>query len=601
MKRAGQWVVIAAILASLVPMPINAQSDKKSNIDASPVLQNENGNLTAENNTEELIVETGPAPKSHSPFPEAERQITKPAQAAEPVRIAPAPLATDGPLLITAFQNSQTRLTALEIRNIDNAPVDASDWTIRVTYADSQQEVACESSPTGYLFSKQQTTFVANNTAANGDKNTPEPYALDFTCGVEGLNVASVELVRGGTIVERIQLEQPDGSTISGAWARKNTTASYRSGSLMSDFKQDPQYIFSVSAMYYPPKETPLKITEVHMNPNICQSGDTNPLCFNYVKIFNPTDEVINLSIYRLRAGAPSTAATTANTSPLAGSIAPGSVRVVQRASDDSTLYLPAKEGTVWLQDKYGLVSYPSNVTPYKNADLVQNNALAWAFDASNSLWKWSYPSPETAQNVIRFPEPEAEKPKTSSLTPCRDDQYRSEETNRCRNKISAQSSLTSCRADQYRSPLTNRCRSTIASSSTQKPCTALQYRSPDTNRCRNIATAASTLKACTSTQYRSPETNRCRNVATASSSLKPCTENQYRSPETNRCRKTLSTSIPDAAFAVKPVADTTKAFAGWWALGGVGLMGAGYGAWEWRSEMKNGLKKVLSYFHSSK
>jgi len=40
-------------------------------------------------------------------------------------------------------------------------------------------------------------------------------------------------------------------------------------------------------------------------------------------------------------------------------------------------------------------------------------------------------------------------------------------------------------------------------------------------------------------------------------------------------------------------------AFAGWWALGGVGTLAAGYGAWEWRREMISALGKVKGFFTS--
>jgi hypothetical protein len=58
---------------------------------------------------------------------------------------------------------------------------------------------------------------------------------------------------------------------------------------------------------------------------------------------------------------------------------------------------------------------------------------------------------------------------------------------------------------------------------------------------------------------------------------------------------------MPNAAFAVEHVADAGKTFIGWWALGGVGLLAAGYGAWEWRREMRTGLRKIASFFASRK
>ena len=55
------------------------------------------------------------------------------------------------------------------------------------------------------------------------------------------------------------------------------------------------------------------------------------------------------------------------------------------------------------------------------------------------------------------------------------------------------------------------------------------------------------------------------------------------------------------AAFAVEPVKDGGKAFIGWWALGGVGVLAGGYGVWEWRREMAGAIRKVTAFFVSNK
>lgn len=150
------------------------------------------------------------------------------------------------------------------------------------------------------------------------------------------------------------------------------------------------------------------------------------------------------------------------------------------------------------------------------------------------------------------------------------------------------------CPAGKYRNPLTNRCRIVEADAAMLATCDADQYRNPDTGRCRKIAITAVAL--CKEGQYRSEETNRCRNIV-AASTQKPCKDNQYRSEETNRCRNVAATSIPASAFAVEPVEDSAVAFIGWWALGGVALLGAGYGVWEWRYEINKSFSRIVSRF----
>lgn len=132
-------------------------------------------------------------------------------------------------------------------------------------------------------------------------------------------------------------------------------------------------------------------------------------------------------------------------------------------------------------------------------------------------------------------------------------------------------------------------------------PCREDQYRSEETNRCRSLASAASTtLAPCAPDQERNPDTNRCRKLATTTNQLTPCKEGQERNADTNRCRNVVS-DVPESAFSVEPLLETGKAFTGWWALGGIGALAAGRGAWEWRSEMRAGIHKIGSFFTSGK
>ncbi len=162
-----------------------------------------------------------------------------------------------------------------------------------------------------------------------------------------------------------------------------------------------------------------------------------------------------------------------------------------------------------------------------------------------------------------------------------------------------AATDLKLCAPNQYRHPETNRCRLFVTTGSTLIPCKDGQYRSEITNRCRNIA--GDVLGACAANQYRNPETNRCRLIASADGDLKSCSDNQERSPDTNRCRNKVTSTIPEAAFAVEPIADSAGAVWGWWALGGVGLVAVGYAGWEWREEVLRLVRRFGTFFHSRK
>lgn len=154
-------------------------------------------------------------------------------------------------------------------------------------------------------------------------------------------------------------------------------------------------------------------------------------------------------------------------------------------------------------------------------------------------------------------------------------------------------SGLKPCRPDQFRNPETNRCKKRDIAT-TLKPCGPGQYRNLETNRCRNIASSSATLTPCRSDQYRNPETNRCRKLSSASTNRVPCREGYERNSETNRCRKVAAavTSNPltqAASIASKPVRFEVMA------LVGAGVLG--YGLFEYRQELRRFFmrKKQLS------
>ena len=108
------------------------------------------------------------------------------------------------------------------------------------------------------------------------------------------------------------------------------------------------------------------------------------------------------------------------------------------------------------------------------------------------------------------------------------------------------------------------------------KPCRDDQYRNPETNRCKSIASASSTLKPCAADQYRNPETNRCKKISSSSSSLKPCRSDQERNPETNRCKKVIKdTAVAGAVDEVPQDDSSAKNIMPWL----IGLAGGGCGA----------------------
>lgn len=202
------------------------------------------------------------------------------------------------------------------------------------------------------------------------------------------------------------------------------------------------------------------------------------------------------------------------------------------------------------------------------------------------------YRSPET-KRCRKIPE-------VKSPAACPVGQERSAETGRCR-KIVAEKTVAPCPAGQVRNPETGRCRK-VAAVKVVAPCKEGYYRSEATGRCRSIASvAAKTLKPCPDGEFRNPATGRCKKIAAASDIAKECPEGFERNPATNRCRKIQSAAPPKADFAPEPVKQVPGAVWGWWVFGGVGLLAAGYGAWQWRWEFGQLLRRMGAVFTSGK
>ena len=152
---------------------------------------------------------------------------------------------------------------------------------------------------------------------------------------------------------------------------------------------------------------------------------------------------------------------------------------------------------------------------------------------------------------------------------------------------------LAPCPAGQYRHPETRRCRK-IEAAKTVTPCKEGYYRSEATGRCRSIASAAAkTLKPCPDGQFRNPATGRCKKIAAAADILKDCPEGFERNPTTRRCRKIKTASIPVVGSATAGVQQVAGATWGWWVFGGVSLLAVGYGAWQWRWELSQLIRKL--------
>ena len=237
-------------------------------------------------------------------------------------------------------------------------------------------------------------------------------------------------------------------------------------------------------------------------------------------------------------------------------------------------LKLPKMNGKVYLLDESGA---EINATAY---DKIAKGA-SWSL--LDGEWVQTFAVTEGATNVFK------------EYADCQSG-YMRNESGKCV-KIptppTVSNVLAPCPAGQYRHPETRRCRK-IEAAKTVTPCKEGYYRSEETGRCRSIASvAAKTLKPCPDGQFRNPATGRCKKIAAADDILKDCPEGFERNPTTRRCRKIKTASIPVVGSATAGVQQVAGATWGWWVFGGVSLLAVGYGAWQWRWELSQLIRRL--------
>lgn len=319
-----------------------------------------------------------------------------------------------------------------------------------------------------------------------------------------------------------------------------------------------------------------LRLSEVLPNPNGADQGK------EFIELYNGSDYDVSLADYYMKVGSKiihfPAGATISALSYGAWSDSEIGVTFANTTGAEIGLYAVNDE----LLD---------HMPAYQNAAI--DHSWAWL----HSLWAYTNRPTMGSANLESLLPAENEEDDGR----CNPGYYFYAPTGRCR-KTPTPTSPAPCKDGQYRSEETGRCRMIALSGGTLKPCKEGRYRSEETNRCRSLISAVATaLKPCREDQFRNPETGRCKKIANASTGLKPCQPGQERNPATNRCRKIQDASVPQAAFPVEKVAATTGSSAMWWIMGGIGASAVGYAGWEWRREVADRIRRLLTVFSGKK
>jgi len=459
--------------------------------------------------------------------------------------VSPPPVEYYPPLFVTAFQTFRSSipipsvddptlmidvptdsLDVVELHNDTSDPVDLSDWSV---VASDEYGLICDISLSGWLLPDD---YVVMAGSSAGLTDATGNVRLFDSCAEDERTIRTVSLIYSGAVEEQLTPTQP------GAWVRKNTTKTYRSGDFSKDFEamdENSRTSFYAGPWYEPLADPVVRISELLPRARNCSPLETATDCTDYIKLFNPTSDSVRLDGLRLRVGYQGQVSTASNTLVIGGELSAGHYATFTTRSDGSPLSIANDGGWLWLEDTYGVMLYDATVVEYPSANSATKIGWAWAYDGSTNEWNWtSTPTPYDQPSVFTQPVEAATKAVVTSVA-------------------------QPCRNDQYRNPLTN--------------------------RCKLLASTSSSLAACEPGQSRNPLTNRCKSLASSTSDLKPCASNQVRNPETNRCR-TVAAVLAAADFPIETIPDTAESTFGWWAFAGVGSLAVGYAGWEWRREL---------------
>lgn len=435
------------------------------------------------------------------------------------------------PVFISGFQLTD-QLDAAELFNESSDPVNLSNWSINYTGVGATSCVIKLNDwvlPGDYVVAVAKSGASASLALANPNIKVYDSCQMDVTSNY------TFSLLNNGQVSETV-------TPTTGAFVRKGLTKTYRTGKFSTDFITINRSLYA-GEWYQPSQTLDLKFSEILINAKNCSPLEIAIDCNDYVKVYNPTDQTIELSNFRIRNGYLGQSSTTSNTVLPSGTIEPGHYTIIPMNVTNGASWL-------WFEDSYGTKVYDNTVQDYPDADTDTNKGEAWAYDQTDANWKWT-PLPNPTDSASIFPTPPpivTAQVQTTELAPCKEGQYRSEETNRCRSVISAVEALV--------------------------PCPQGQERNPDTNRCRAVAVkGAMTLEPCKPGQERNPQTNRCRNIA----------------------------SVPKADYAPEKTTANDSNPVIWMSLAGVTFAAFVYAIWEWRVEIRKLYKRLPAFLKATK
>ncbi len=511
---------------------------------------------------------------------------------------------TDGPFLITGYSFQGHALRYVQIANTSAVPQQIDGWQLSTSWSGG---IWTYSGILTGLVAPGKKIIIGDQTAINGATFTfHADLALPNDARISSIILTPAATSGWNDAVATVSVTGTTpavASTPSTYFFSRNISSS--TGSYLSTFTAfvpDTLFRLEVDPPYNRPSSTSLRLVELYPKSSSCAPGDSNPLCNDYIKLYNTSDEAVVLSNYRLRSGVAGQSATSSNTTYLPELLLPA------HSYASFPIGLVDSGAWGWLEDRYGLAAYEDTVTSYPSAS--GKDGMSWSFNDVTSQFQWTrFPTPGSEPNkfsgiagvnqceglklseiaanyTTQFIEVYNESNESIDISGCQ------LQTNRSQSVSYVFPVGTTLEGGAYKAVAISASGLTLTKTTTGTvyvlnsegssevdargyenlddatslalvggrwlqtfnvtpgseniyqqylPCQDGYIRSEETGRCNKIEIVAP-IKACGNSQYRSEETGRCRNLATLTSTVTPCAANQYRNPETNRCKLIAST-----------------------------------------------------------
>lgn len=304
------------------------------------------------------------------------------------VTIAPsAPTLTDGPFLITAYSFQGAYLRYIQIYNDTDEIASLDGWKIQTNWGSSIWQMTGLS---GYVEPGKRA--IAASATVVPDATFSYDMGQPGAVTLEALSLIPPESsFNTHTVTIDIKTSTVRNSTTNPATFVFQRNVSSSTGNYLSTFTalaSDPASIES-DQLYEPFAESPVQIVEIYPHSRSCSPAEDSSFCHDYVKLFNTSTASVPLDKIRVRSGSVGQASTSSNTAYPFGNLASGAYVIVPTSLTDGG-------GHVWIEDKYGLVTYVDTSETYPSGSSYEGQA--WSYNPARTQWQWTkYPTPDNS------------------------------------------------------------------------------------------------------------------------------------------------------------------------------------------------------------